>query len=181
MADIAEEIKALRTTIAQCKARIALLLGNRPPRTWQERFWSHVHPEPNSGCWLWDGPPAGRGYGRFNGGKRKRELAHRVAWELTNGPIPPGMVLDHRVCKFKLCVNPDHMVVCTNRENLLQPDGMPGRHARKTHCLRGHEFTAENVRNVTNKKGHVMRFCRKCHALRERGYYAERRKQERKS
>jgi hypothetical protein len=72
-------------------------------------------PEPNSGCFLWRGPVDGRGYGRtYMGGKTVK--AHRAAWELVNGPIPVGMLVRHR-CDNPSCVNPDHLLIGTDRDN----------------------------------------------------------------
>jgi hypothetical protein len=40
------------------------------------------------------GNPSGRGYWHV-GRKGKKYGTHRVIWEMHNGPIPPGMVIDH--------------------------------------------------------------------------------------
>lgn len=81
------------------------------------RFWSKVDqltsPE---GCWPWLGHRMPRGYGQVRVGTT-HWLAHRVAYTLTFGPIPKGMVLDH-LCRNTWCVNPDHLEVVTQRENL---------------------------------------------------------------
>lgn len=46
-------------------------------------------------------------------------LAHRFAFELERGPIPPGMQLDH-VCRMKCCCNPAHLEIVTGAENMLR-------------------------------------------------------------
>jgi len=58
------------------------------------------------------------GYGRVNLGVRGAgvALAHRVAWELTNGPIPDGHELDH-LCRTRNCVNPGHLEPVTRAVN----------------------------------------------------------------
>ena len=73
-------------------------------------------PEPNTGCWLWLFGVNEHGYGRmhFNG---KNRHAHRVCYEIENGPIPPGMVVMHK-CDVPCCVNPDHLSVGTQLENI---------------------------------------------------------------
>lgn len=64
--------------------------------------------------------PNNRGYGTvlFNG---KRYMAHRASYEAYVRPIPDGMQIDH-LCKQKLCINPHHLDVVTNRENQLRKD-----------------------------------------------------------
>jgi hypothetical protein len=62
------------------------------------------------GHWLWPSV-AGRGYAYFG-----NHPAHRVVWELIVGPIPEGLVLDHR-CSNTRCVNPGHMEPVPQRIN----------------------------------------------------------------
>ena len=76
-----------------------------------ERFWVKV--EKAEGCWLWTG--AAGTYGHFGWGGRTVD-AHRVAYELTYGPIPEGAEVDHR-CLVKLCVRPTHLRLATRKQN----------------------------------------------------------------
>lgn len=73
----------------------------------------------NSGaneCWEWLGTIEAVGYGViYRDGKLRK--AHRVVWEDLVGQIPEGLVLDHR-CHNKSCVNPSHLRVVTQKQNI---------------------------------------------------------------
>lgn len=127
-----------------------------------DQFWAQSEPEPNTGCWLWLGQKSWNGYGRF-WWSGKQKMAHRLAYELTFGPIP-SETLDH-LCKNKGCVNPKHLEPVSNRENTLRGNNMAARHARQTHCLRGHPL--DSARIERGKSGLVRR-CRVCERERTR-------------
>jgi len=93
-------------------------------------------------CWIWTGWNwDGYGVIQIN---NKQTMAHRALYERLAGHIPDGFTLDH-LCRNKLCVNPDHLEPVTLRENILRGYGPLAQHARQTHCVHGHEFTAENT------------------------------------
>jgi hypothetical protein len=79
------------------------------------RFAAQHVPVPEAGCWLWVGTTT-RGYGRIRAfGSTQR--AHRVSWLIHRGPIPSGIGVCHR-CDTPSCVNPDHLFLGDQRDNL---------------------------------------------------------------
>lgn len=110
-----------------------------------DRFWSKVEPA-GDGCWNWTGAISvggsgrGGGYGRLTIDNRGR-LAHRVAYELTFGAIPAGLVLDH-LCRNRRCVRPDHLEVVSRRENSLRGSAPTVIAFRNGTCKQGHPHTS---------------------------------------
>lgn len=74
-----------------------------------------IHPEPNTGCWLWIGGLNGLGYGRISISK-KQTSAHRFSYKTMNGEIPIGLIICH-TCDQPSCVNPLHLFIGSNKDN----------------------------------------------------------------
>jgi hypothetical protein len=118
-------------------------------RTLAERFWSKV--EKTSSCWLWRGATNASGYGlSWDPTRQRPKRAHRVSYELSVGPIPEGLVLDH-LCRNPSCVNPAHLEPVTDRENILRGTGASAQNARKTHCPKGHPLEGDNLYRRPNQ------------------------------
>lgn len=115
------------------------------------------------GCWLWEGWKNKEGYGYMcvtDGGRRRPFGAHRLSWAIYRGPIADGMVIDH-LCRNRACVNPDHMEVVANAENVRRGVSIFAENRRKTHCKRGHAFDTDNTRLFPD--GH--RACKACERI----------------
>lgn len=130
-----------------------------------KRFWAKVEVHHPAACWHWLGGRNDGGYGQLmlNSGKY---AAHRVAYTLLVGPVPPHLTIDH-LCRNRLCVNPDHLRIASMYDNVMAAYGPPARNRRKTHCKYGHPFTPENT-YVESSGG---RDCLTCKRIRRRKAY----------
>jgi hypothetical protein len=103
-------------------------------RTLEERFWEKVAKRGPNECWLWTAYISTTGYGGIHGrrvnGESRMVSAHRLAWEITNGPIEDGLHCLHR-CDVRACCNPAHLFLGTNEDNVADRD-LKGR-VSKTH------------------------------------------------
>lgn len=79
--------------------------------TFEDRFWTTGKVEFTETCWNWVAAKDRGGYGNF-----QNLRAHRVAYELSLGPIPAGMYIDH-ICHNTACVKPDHLRLATAKQN----------------------------------------------------------------
>jgi hypothetical protein len=121
-------------------------------------------------CWEWTGGKNQFGYGLFWTGYNKIS-AHRWAYEHFREKIPKGLQTDH-LCRNHGCVNPNHLEVVTQQENILRGEGQAAIHARKTHCIKGHPFDEKNT-YISPSGG---RMCRQCVNRRSREMYWKKKK-----
>lgn len=115
----------------------------------RERFWKRVTVGSEDECWDWTGHCWASGYGCINV-DHQRYRVHRVAYELSVGPIPEGMLICHR-CDNRKCCNPAHLFLGTCKDNIADC-------ARKGRKTRGEDhpaahLTEEQVREIRRRHG----------------------------
>jgi len=139
-----------------------------------------------SKCLPWHKSLNEHGYGQtFVDGKHAK--AHRAVWAEANGPIPEGMVIDHKchneaanagecaggfTCSHRACVNLDHLQLISQSENILL-----GLHSIdvKEACPQGHSYN--DKRNIMIRKS-GKRECAECNRSRSRMVWATRLKKQ---
>ena len=89
-------------------------------------------------------------------------FAHRWAYQNLVGEIPDGLVLDH-LCRNPSCVNPDHLDVVSQRENIVRGIGPSAINAMKMTCVNGHPFPHEYQQGRRRK-------CAECHRKTDERY-----------
>lgn len=146
-------------------------------KTALERFWEKVNragptslDRPDLGaCWIWTAFTHD-GYGRF-WFEGRNWPAHRWLYESMHGPIADGYEPDH-LCRNRACINPQHIEVVTQAENVRRGGVQRRGHAygnalvqtQKTHCPKNHAYDEANTRMYRGK--------RNCRACAREGYHA---------
>lgn len=131
-------------------------------------------PEPNSGCVIWIGRLNNKGYSQIMC-RDGLHLAHRVAYELSKGPIPGGLELDH-LCRNPACINPDHLEAVTRKVNQNRgraAEATKERHRNKLFCDNC-GGPLEFLYRSSRRSGQLQRGCRSCRRASGRAYDARR-------
>jgi len=123
----------------------------------KSRFYSKVNKTDT--CWLWMAyKNKGYGYMSIN---NKPKQAYRIAWELERGPIPEGLVVRHQ-CRSKDCVNPAHLLLGTQADNMKDAirDGTIKRGEDRHLSKLTNDDVLEFIRGYATYDGPVLRYCR---------------------
>ena len=131
--------------------------------TMKSKIWDRVKKCPDTGCWLWTGFINPGGYAAMSIWDSRDQKSysfrvHQATYAHKNGLPPPGLVTDH-LCRVRHCVNPEHLQMVTNRENVLRGDGYTAKRARQTHCKNGHPLKGDNLYINPSSGGRVCRTC----------------------
>jgi hypothetical protein len=112
----------------------------------QEFVDTHAIPEPNSGCYLWEGSVNEDGYGKL-----RREgatwRAHRYVYRLLHGELDDDLLVCH-TCDVPSCINPAHLFLGTYTDNNADKDEkgrFRNNRLRREFCMNGHAWTEENT------------------------------------
>jgi len=142
----------------------------------EERFAAKI--DKSGECWEWTASINGAGYGQI-GNQGTVLLAHRVAYELENGPIPDGLVIDH-ICRRRSCVRPSHLRAVTQKQNAENAPSVTGSttgirgvypvtksgkfaaiviHNRERHYIGGHFATVAEAEAAVIAKRNELHTC----------------------
>ncbi|WP_183041497.1 HNH endonuclease signature motif containing protein [Caldibacillus debilis] len=121
----------------------------RKPYDVEKAFWKRVDKKSDNGCWEWKGYLTPNGYGQLKV-KQKNVYAHRYSYELHYGRIPDNLAVCHK-CDNRKCVNPSHLFLGTQRDNIHDMD-KKGRRVVRPGTMKITRRDANEIR-LFHKKG----------------------------
>jgi hypothetical protein len=150
-------------------AQVYALMKNPPaPEVWA-RFCARLDVPGWRECWEWQGA-TNHEYGTVFVAKGRQIKSHRRICQWVHGESQIiGLVIDHLWCDNPICANPLHLLPCSIEKNVKRSPKYLG---NKTHCVRGHSLTGDNLCGWKLVKG--VRECRECRNARRRkpiGYH----------
>ncbi len=116
----------------------------------EEKFWEKVEKHDSDGCWVWIGSMKNRYGSMFDG--EKCVPAHKLSWRIRHGKYPPEKTMVLHKCDNPLCVNPNHLFIGTQQDNM---DDMisKGRHrypiGEKVHTSKLKESDVIEIRKLS--------------------------------
>lgn len=119
-----------------------------------ERFWQFVMPGDIDECWVWTGAMiSGYGQMRANG---RAVVAHRLSYQLFNGPIPSDRPMILHSCDNRACVNPAHLEAGTHTQNMA--DAVARNRFKRGEDVPHAKLTGEQVQAIRRdpRRQHVI-------------------------
>lgn len=101
-----------------------------------ERFLKKIKKLSEQECWIWIGGKTHDNYGKFWFNKTMK--AHKVSYLLFRGKIPNNLCVLH-LCDKPDCVNPKHLWLGTQLENIKDRDA------------KGRTHKGKKIRKITKK------------------------------
>lgn len=120
-----------------------------------ERFWPKVQKGKPDECWMWQAATDKDGYGIFGYEGRSGAKAHRVAYELTHGPIEKNVMVLHH-CDTPGCVNPAHLYAGDAYQNMLDKHERGRARYARGEATNHSKLKARQVRHIRHLFEHGM-------------------------